>query len=105
VTEPIKIVLADDHTLFREGLKRVLAQERDLLVTAETSRPEEVGPAVAEGNADILLLELKMSGREAVQTLLQLKENHPDSRPFLLTVSDNKTGILIAPRPERVATC
>ena len=96
MTEPIKIVLADDHTLFREGLKRILAQERDLLVTAEASRPEDVGPAVAQGNADILLLELKMPDREAVPTLLQLKENHPDSRTIILTASDDKGSILNA---------
>ena len=96
MTESIKIVLADDQILFREGLKRILAQERDLLVTAEASRPEEVGPAVAEGNASILLLELKMPGREAVQTLLQLKENHPDSRTIILTASDDRDSILNA---------
>ena len=94
MTEPIKIVLADDHTLFREGLKRVLAQEPDLLVTAEASRSEEVGPAVAEGKGDVLLLDLRMPGREAVQTLLQLKEDHPDTRTMILTAYENADSIV-----------
>ncbi len=94
MTEPIRIVLADDHTLFREGLKQILAPERDLLVTAEASRAEEVGPAVAEGKADLLLLEFRMPGREAVQTLLQLKEDHPDTRTMILTAYKNAASIV-----------
>lgn len=94
VTEPIKIVLADDHTLFREGLKRILAQEQDLLVTAEASRPDEVGPAVAAGRGDLLLLDLRMPGMAAVQTLLQLKEDHPDTRAMILTAYEDADSIL-----------
>ena len=94
MTEPIKIVLADDHTLFREGLKRILAQEPDLLVTAEASRTEEVGPAVAKGRADVLLLDLKMPGGGAVQTLLQLKEDHPETRTMMLTAYEDEDSIV-----------
>ena len=92
--DPIKIVLADDHTLFREGLKRILARERDVLVTAEASRAAEVGPAVAEGKGDVLLLDLRMPGGEAVQTLLQLKENHPDTRTMILTAYEDADSII-----------
>ena len=92
--EPVKIVLADDHTLFREGLKRILAQEQDLLVTAEASRPDEVGPAVAEGRGDVLLLDLRMPGGDAVQTLLQLKEDHPDTKAMILTAFEDADSIL-----------
>ena len=83
--DPIKIVLADNHTLFREGLKRLLAGERDLLVTAEASRVEEVKPALAKGKGDVLVLDVAMPGTEAVQTLLQVKEGHPETRTMILT--------------------
>ncbi|MDE0028897.1 MAG: response regulator transcription factor [Deltaproteobacteria bacterium] len=96
MTDSIKIVLADDQNLFREGLKRILAQERDFLVTAEAARSEEVGPAVAEGNADVLLLDLKLPGRGTVQTLLQLKEDHPDNKTMILTASGDRESILNA---------
>ena len=87
--EPIKIVLADNHTLFREGLKRLLAGERDLLVTAEASRAEEVEPAVAKGKGDVLVLDVAMPGRDAVQTLLQVKEGHPETRTMILTAYED----------------
>ena len=94
MSEPIKLVLADDHTLFREGLKRLLAQEPDLLVTAEASRGEEVEPAVAKGKGEVLLLDLRMPGGEAVQTLLRLKEGHPDTRTMILTAHEDADSIV-----------
>ncbi len=94
MAEPIKIVLADDHTLFREGLKHVLARERNLLVTAEAARAEEVEPAVAKGRGDVLLLDLRMPGRNAVQTLLELKEGHPGTRTAILTAFEEADSIV-----------
>ncbi len=97
MAEPIKIVLADDHTLFREGLKRILALEPDFLVTAEASRAEEVEPAVAKGRGDVLVLDLRMHSGEAVQavqTLLQLKESHPETRTLILTAHEDADSIV-----------
>ena len=92
--EPIKIVLADVHTLFRAGLKGLLAREQDLLVTAEATRGEEVEPAVAKGQGDVLLLDLNMPGKDAVQTLLQLKEDHPKTRTMILTAHEDADSIV-----------
>ena len=92
--DSIKIAIADDHTLFRAGLKRLLAREKDLLVTGEGGRAEEVEPAVAKGKADVLLLDRKMPGGEAVQTLLEIRERHPQTRTVILTAFDDEDGIL-----------
>ena len=90
----INVVLAARYTLFREGLKRILALERDLLVTAEAARSEEVVPAVTTGKGDVLLLEPGMPGSGTVQTLLQLKEDHPHTRTVILTGSEDEESIL-----------
>lgn len=92
--DSIKIAIADDHTLFRAGLKRLLAREKDLLVTGEGGRAEEVEAAVAKGNADVLLLDLRMPGGEAVETLLDLRERHPDTRTLILTAFDDEDAML-----------
>lgn len=92
--ESIRIVIADDHTLFRAGLKRLLTREKDLLVTGEAERAEDAEPAVARGKADVLLLDLKMPGGEAVQTLLDLDERHPRTRTLILTAFDHEDSIL-----------
>ncbi|MCY4489738.1 MAG: response regulator transcription factor [Deltaproteobacteria bacterium] len=91
---PIKVVLADDHTLFREGLKRLLARQRDLLVTGEAERAEEVGPAVVTGQADVLLLDLRMPGGEAVQTLLRLRQELPETGCLILTAYEDPDSIV-----------
>lgn len=90
----IKLVLADDHTLFREGLKRLLVRQKDLLVTAEAERAEEVVPAVAKGQADVLLLDLRMPGGEAVQTLLRLRQESRDTRCLILTAYEDPDSIV-----------
>ena len=92
--ESIRIVVADDHTLFRAGLKRLLTREKDLLVTGEAGRAEDTEPAVARGKADVLLLDLKMPGGEAVQTLLDLEERRPRTRTVILTAFDHEDSIL-----------
>lgn len=91
---PINLVLADDHTLFREGLKRVLTGQKDLLVTAEAERAEEVGPAVAAGQADVLLLDLRMPGGDVVQTLLRLRQERRDTRCLILTAYEEPDSII-----------
>lgn len=91
---PIRVVLAEDHTLFREGLKRLLAQEQDFLVTAEAARADEVESAVAEGDAEVLLLDLKMPGGAAVRTLLRLRKEHPNIKILILTAYADADSIM-----------
>ena len=92
--DSIKVAIADDHTLFRAGLKRLLAREKDLVVTGEGERADEVEAAVAKGRADVLLLDLRMPGGEAVQTLLELGERHPETRTVVLTAFDDEDAVL-----------
>jgi two-component system response regulator DegU len=48
---PIKVVIADDHTLFREGLRRILSLEEEILVVGEASRGDEIAKVLERGNA------------------------------------------------------
>jgi len=57
---PIRIILADDHQLFRQGLKVLLAQEPDVRVVAETNRAEDLPGLLAQVPCDQLLLDLQM---------------------------------------------
>ena len=93
---PIKVVIADDHTLFREGLKRILSLERDVLVVGEAERGEQVVAGVEASKAEILLLDLKMPGGDVVQTLLRLKEQSPHTKTLILTAFAEEESILNA---------
>jgi two-component system nitrate/nitrite response regulator NarL len=60
MTAPLAIVLADDHALFREGVKSLLRRQGDLKVVAEADRVDDVEPALRRQPCDILLLDLHM---------------------------------------------
>ena len=93
---PTKVVIADDHTLFREGIKRMLSLEKDILVVGEASRGDEVAKLVERTKPDILLLDLKMPRSDIVQTLLEVKEMHPTTKVIVLTAFSEDENILNA---------
>lgn len=93
---PIKVVIADDHTLFREGLKRILSLEKDVLVVGEASRGDEVAKVVDRSKPDVVLLDLKMPKGDVVQTLLELNEKNPAIKVLVLTAFSEDENILNA---------
>jgi RNA polymerase sigma factor (sigma-70 family) len=93
---PIKVVVADDHTLFREGIKRILSLEKDILVVGEASRGDEVTKVVERTKPDILLLDVKMPRGDVVQTLLEVKEKSAATKVLILTAYSEDENILNA---------
>jgi len=93
---PIKVLIADDHTLFREGLKRILSLEKDVLVVEEVSRGDEVNKVVERTKPDVLLLDLKMPKGDVVQTLLDVNKNSPNTKVLIVTAFSEEDNILNA---------
>jgi DNA-binding NarL/FixJ family response regulator len=93
---PIKVVLADDHTLFREGIRRILSLEKDILVVGEALRGDEVARVVERTRPDVLLLDLKMPRGDVVQTLLDVKEKNPATKVLVVTAYSEDENILNA---------
>jgi two-component system, NarL family, response regulator DegU len=93
---PIKVVIADDHALFREGLKRILSLERDVLVVGEVARGDEVAKVVERAKPDVLLLDLKMPRADVVQTLLDVNECSRTTKVIILTAFSEDENILNA---------
>lgn len=92
----IKVVIADDHTLFREGLKRILSLEKDVLVVGEATRADEVAGLVERTKPDVLLLDLKMPRGDVIQTLLEVSEKSPATKVLILTAYSEDENILNA---------
>jgi DNA-binding NarL/FixJ family response regulator len=93
---PIKVVVADDHTLFREGIRKVLSLEKDILVVGEAARGDEVIKAVERSKPDVLLLDLRMPKGDVVQTLLDAKERSPGTKVMILTAYAEDESIMNA---------
>lgn len=73
----IRILIADDHTLMREGLKQILATAGDMVVAGEASDGFQTLERVREGEWDLLLLDMSMPGRSGIELIKQIKSEKP----------------------------
>ncbi len=95
---PVRLMVVDDHTLFRRGLVALLAADASLAVVGEAS---DAGEAVRKAAAllpDIILLDNHLPGVTGIQALPGLKEAAPAARIILLTVSEDEQDLQAALR-------
>ena len=81
----IRVAIVDDHTLFREGIKRILSLEEDIEIIGEAFDGEEVLSLLTRCNPDIMLLDIKMEKINGLQILPQIVEQYPGLKVILLT--------------------
>ena len=82
----IKICIADDHPLFRRGLKHALEDAPDISVLAEADNGDGLLHALEEQPIDVLVLDISMPGRSALEILKQLKSDRPKLPVLILSV-------------------
>jgi DNA-binding NarL/FixJ family response regulator len=83
-----RIVIADDHTIVREGLKQVLAAPGDLQVIAEAQNGSEVMQRVRELDFEVLLLDMSMPGKSGVELIKQVHNEKPKLRILVLSMHE-----------------
>ena len=82
----IKILIADDHTLFRKGLKHILSEYPDMVVTDEASNGQEVLDKIWHNDYDMVLLDITMPGMTGLDALKQLKNDKPKLPVLVLSM-------------------
>ncbi|MFD2599626.1 response regulator [Sphingobacterium corticis] len=83
----IKIILAEDHLVVRNGIKLLLDTQEDLEVVGEANNGEEVMRLVEEGGeANLVITDLTMEGIGGMELIKRLKENHPDVKVIILSM-------------------
>jgi len=94
---PIKILIADDHPIFRDGLQKLLSLEKDFEVVAQVGDGDEVLPAIEKHHPDVLLLDLKLPGTHGLTILqkLQIAQN-TTTKVIVLTASDDRNEFVQA---------
>jgi DNA-binding NarL/FixJ family response regulator len=82
----IKILVVDDHAIVREGLKKILVDTPDVVVTDEASNGEEVIKKVGNNDYDMVLLDISLPGRDGLDVLKQLKCTNPKIPILILSM-------------------
>jgi two-component system nitrate/nitrite response regulator NarL len=95
---PIRIVVIDDHTLFRRGIISLLAQERDFAVVGEAADGFEGIRAVVAQKPDVVLLDLNMPGISGLDSLAAILKEAPGAQVVMLTVSEDAEDLVSALR-------
>ncbi len=74
----IKILIADDHVLFREGLKQILGKHRELRVIDEAGSGNEAMQKILHSSCDVVILDISMPGRSGLDILAEIRKVKPD---------------------------
>ena len=82
----IKILVADDHAIVREGLKQIIADIPDMVVADEASSGQEVLKKASEHDYDLVLLDITMPDRSGLDILKELKSQRPELRILVLSI-------------------
>ena len=94
----IKILIADDHRIVREGLKQILAETPDMIVADEANNAQEVLKKIWDNDYDVLLLDISMPGRSGLDILKQLKSDRPKLSVLVLSMYSEEQYALRALR-------
>jgi len=91
-----RIVLADDHTLVRDGLRRVIEAEADFKVVGEAANAAATIAEVAAQRPDILLLDVSMPGGGGIGALDEIRKASPATRILVLTMHEDPAYLRVA---------
>jgi DNA-binding NarL/FixJ family response regulator len=94
----IKVLIADDHSLVRQGLRRYLDMAEDIDVVGEASNGEEAIAMVEKEQPDIVLLDIRMPGVDGLEAARMIRERYPNVGAIMLTAYDDRQFVVEAVR-------
>ncbi|MDY7224104.1 response regulator [Halalkalibacterium halodurans] len=89
----IQIVIIDDHQLFREGVKRILAMEPEFEVVADGEDGENAVELVEKYNPDVILMDINMPKVNGVEATRDLIQRYPDVKVLVLSIHDDESYV------------
>ncbi len=91
--EPIKVIIADDHVLYRAGVKAALSQKKDIQIIAEADNGMHLINLLKSIPADVILLDIQMPVMDGIQALPEVKKVCPNAKIIMLTMMDDHSMI------------
>lgn len=92
--EPIRVVLAEDHTLVRVGTRRILEQYPDLIVVGEAEDGQQALELITSLKPDVAILDIRMPKLNGIAVVRRMKESSPNTKALMLTAYDDDDYIL-----------
>jgi len=93
-TEKIKILIADDHAIVREGLKQIVAEEKDIVVAGEAENAEKLMELLQKEKWNLVVLDINMPGKSGLEALKDIKLLYPDLPVLMLSMfSEDQYGL------------
>lgn len=90
----IKILIADDHAIVREGLKQIVAEEKDIQVAGEAENSEQMMKHLEKEKWSVVILDINMPGKSGLEALKDIKLQYPDLPVLILSMfSEDQYGI------------
>lgn len=93
---PIRVFLCDDHTLFRQGLRKLLDLEKDIKFVGEASDGDKMLEMLDTVSPDVVLLDINMPNMDGVSAAARIKKLYPDIQIIILTVFEDDAHIFQA---------
>lgn len=90
----IRVVVVDDHTLFRRGLVGLLSEMRDFQIVGEASSGTEALEVISNQHPDVVLLDVNMPGMSGVETLSAMRKANIQAPVLMLTISQHEEDLI-----------
>ncbi len=95
-SEVIRVLVVDDHTLFRSGLKMLLEKEADMRVVADVASAEEALEMIKSNQLDMILMDIGLPGIDGLEATHRVKELIPEAKIIILTMYNDEPYLLKA---------
>lgn len=96
--EPIRVLIADDHPVFRYGLRSLLANDSGIEVVSEAESAASALSDIERLRPDVVLLDIRMSGPTGIDVAQRLRRSHPEIKVLILTAHDDDEYLMDALR-------
>lgn len=92
----IKVLIVEDHEIFREGVKKILSDDPDIQIVGEESNGTEMIRRIQELDFDVLLLDLNLPGRNGLELIEEIKRKKPMAHVLVLSINPEEESALHA---------